>query len=124
MEQMWTGIVQGVRGRQAGADPKTGEIVPAEGELFGEPGETPEPGETQAEPGQILSPQRRSSSPGKPKRDPNSIKSITELLRACHDDWEMQPPEVYKELNVTAASQITETPPACYVRISAARGVE
>jgi len=130
MEQMWTGLLQGVRGQQAGAAPATGEIVTAEEELFGEaePGDTPEPGdtsetgETRAGPGPAHP--NRPPSPANPKRDPNSIKSINELLRVCYDDWDMQPAEVYKELNVTSASQITETPPACYIRIAAARGVE
>lgn len=114
IEQMWTGIVQGVRGQQAGADPKTGEIV--EGELFDETGEGEEaPTDTEGNASHTIRPGA--------KRDPNSIKSIIELLRACNDDFGLQPAEVYKELNVTAATQITKTPPDCYVTIAAPREV-
>ena len=116
MEQMWTGLLQGVRAQQAGADPKTGEILTAEEELFGEPGETPEPGETQAGPG--------SSSPGKPKRDPESLKSISDLTRACLDDFNMLLADVCKELGYGSPQYITELPAECYRKIAAARGVE
>lgn len=70
------------------------------------------------EPGQKPS---GAAAPAKPKRDPESIHTINELLRACHEDFKMQPTDVYKELNVSSANEITELPSECYRRILAVR---
>jgi hypothetical protein len=59
--------------------------------------------------------------PSKPKRDPETIKNVTELLKACHDDWKMQPKQVYSELNVSGPMEITD-PVEAYREIAAARG--
>ena len=59
--------------------------------------------------------------PAKPKRDPSTIKTIQELFRVCHDDFGMQPKDVYAELNVKSVSEITELPSECYSRIQAVR---
>lgn len=61
------------------------------------------------------------AAPAKSKRDPATIKTINELLKACHDDFQMQPKDVYAELNVKSANEITELPSDCYRRIQAAR---
>ncbi len=55
----------------------------------------------------------------KTKRDPATIKSITDLMRACHADFGLQPAGVLKELNVTTQSAITDTPASCYLKVSA-----
>ena len=55
------------------------------------------------------------------KRDPGTIRSINDLLRACHEDFRMQPKEVYAELNVSSANEITELPGDCYRKIAAVR---
>ncbi len=128
MEQMWQGLVQGVRGRQAGADPKTGEIL-IEAEVISR-------GPTGDHTQQIPAHDERSNDPrmayhvpgdpgpGKPKRDPLSIRSINELLRACHEDWKMQPADVSKELGYSSTQDISELPAECYRKIAAARGAE
>lgn len=130
MEQMWERLVQGVRGQQAGADPKTGEIIeevstttdPAGNDAHTPPGTKPkrDPGSNRP---QILSPQR-SSSPAKPKRDPESIKSISDLTRACLQDFNMLLTDVCKELGYGSPQYITKLPAECYREIAAARGVE
>lgn len=57
----------------------------------------------------------------KPKRDPKSIKTISELYRACHEDFNLQPKEVLKELGYSSQTDIAETPEECYRRINAVR---
>jgi len=59
--------------------------------------------------------------PPKPKRDPESIKTINDLLKACNVDYGMQPKEVYAELNVKSANEITELPSDCFRRIQSVR---
>ncbi len=59
--------------------------------------------------------------PPKLKRDPETIKTINDLLKACNADYKMQPKEVYAELNVKSASEIKETPAESYKRIAAVR---
>lgn len=57
----------------------------------------------------------------KPQRDPETIKSLAELYRACHLDFKMQPVEVIKELGYSCQSEVTELPSECYWRVAAAR---
>jgi len=57
----------------------------------------------------------------KPKRDPDTIKTINELYKACNQDFGMQPKDVYAELNVKSASEIAESPAECYRKIAAVR---
>lgn len=57
----------------------------------------------------------------KPQRELESIKTGAELLRACFDDFNLQPDAVYAELNITSLTELTETPADAYNRIAAAR---
>lgn len=59
-----------------------------------------------------------------PPRDPNSVTIYSDLLKACHADFGMQPKQVFAELNVAAQSELTEAPADCYRRISAIYAVE
>jgi hypothetical protein len=43
------------------------------------------------------------------------------MLKSCRDDFNMQPVDVYAELNVKNAQGITETPAECYRRIASVR---
>jgi hypothetical protein len=82
----------------------------------------PEPQEATHEPkdkGQVA--ETPTASPPKPKRDPETIKNVNELLKACHDDWKMQPKQVYAELNVSGPMEITD-PAEAYQKIAAVRG--
>jgi phage recombination protein Bet len=63
----------------------------------------------------------RTEAPGKPKRDPETIKTIAQLMKACFEDFKMQPKDVYAELNVKSANEITELPSECYRKIAAVR---
>ena len=54
-------------------------------------------------------------------RDLNLIKTFTDLMKACHDDFGLQPKDVLKELNVRSQSEISESPWDCYNRIASAR---
>lgn len=53
------------------------------------------------------------------ERDPLTIKTYTQLCKACNEDFGMQPNQVLKELNVNLQSEITQTMPDCYVAIAA-----
>jgi hypothetical protein len=62
----------------------------------------------------------------KPKRDPKSIKTVSDLLRVCNEDFGLQPGTVYAELNVSSASQLAndieekrKTLADCYTQIAA-----
>ena len=57
----------------------------------------------------------------KPKRDPATVRSITELYKACNADFGMQPEQILKELNVTSKSEISELPEECYRKVVAVR---
>jgi phage recombination protein Bet len=54
-------------------------------------------------------------------RNPESIKDINELLRACFDDFGLQPPDVAKELGYSSTQEITKKPSECYLEIKAVR---
>ena len=57
----------------------------------------------------------------KPDRDPHSIKTINELMKACHEDFKLQPKQVLAELGVSSQNEISETPADCYLKIAAVR---
>jgi len=78
-------------------DPETGEVV---GE---QPGETGDP---------------KSS---KPSRNPVGLKTIEAMLKACFDDFGLQPKQVLAELGVETQAAITESPADCYTRVAAVR---
>ena len=59
--------------------------------------------------------------PQKPKRDPATIKTITDMYKACHADFGMQPKDVMAELNITNWKQLTLTPTEAYQQIASAR---
>lgn len=90
-----------------------GPVSTEEDELFGGEEQTGEEPPTEPPPAEPPPPQ--------PKRDPESIKTINELNRACWEDYGLQPPEVLKELGYSSASQISETPSDCYRKIAAVR---
>lgn len=59
----------------------------------------------------------------KPKRDPVTIKSTTDLFKACNEDWPDEfksSKDVLKALNIADKSQIDD-PAECYARIAAVR---
>ncbi len=57
----------------------------------------------------------------KPKRDPETIRTINELYKACHEDWGMQPNQVLKELGVSFQSDLSDTPANLYRQIAVVR---
>ena len=125
MEKIWGELISALQCQIAAkvqpeqiVDVQTGEITDQdddlEEELFGkeEAGDAPV-STTEEKPTGVKT---------KPKRDPETIKTINELLKACNDDFKMQPKDVYKELGYKSASDISETPSECYARIAAVRG--
>jgi hypothetical protein len=57
----------------------------------------------------------------KQKRDPETIRTINELYKVCHEDWGMQPNQVLKQLGVSSQSDLSETPANLYRQIAAVR---
>lgn len=110
MEQIWDGLVTALQQQNAP------EIEPEQDkDLFGEREEqagaaAPEEAETAIGTAPMT------------KRDPETIRTINDLLKACNADFKMQPKDVYAELNVNSASGIAESASECYRRIAAARG--
>jgi len=58
-----------------------------------------------------------------PKRDPESLKTIGAMYKACFDDFGMQPATVMAELNVKSNNEIVKTPSECYTQIRAVHEV-
>jgi len=54
-------------------------------------------------------------------RDPKTLKTITELMKACNEDFKLQPNDVVKELGYNSQSDISETPAECYRKIASTR---
>lgn len=54
-------------------------------------------------------------------RDPETVKTISDLYRACNEDFNMQPADVIRELGVTSQGEISDTPAECYRRIAVVR---
>lgn len=97
MEQIWTSLINALQDEQEreayiGPDEETPEEA-----LFAEP---------EVE---------------RPKRDPQSIKSLNHLFKACSEDFSIQPFEVVRELGYSKAADITKTPADCYIEIAAVR---
>ncbi len=57
----------------------------------------------------------------KPKRDPATLRTITDMYKACHSDFGLQPNEVMAELNVNSWKELTITPAEAYIQIAGSR---
>ncbi len=54
-------------------------------------------------------------------RDPDTIRTVTDLYRACNQDFQMQPKDVLQELGAKSRSAINGTPAECYRKIANAK---
>jgi phage recombination protein Bet len=108
MERIWDSLVNALQGQKEAAraeqvvDAETGEVNSRNEDLFGEE-------------------DAGAAVPAKPKRDPETIKTINDLLKACNQDFHLQPKDVYKELGYKSQSDIHESPAECYIAIAAQR---
>jgi len=55
-------------------------------------------------------------------RDPATIQTITDLFKACNQDWKMQPADVVKEAGYNSKEDISERPSDIYRRIKEFKG--
>ncbi len=55
------------------------------------------------------------------KRDPETIRSMPDLYRACYEDFKLQPKEVVKQLGYSSPADVREKPADCYRQIAAVR---
>ena len=55
-------------------------------------------------------------------RDPATIQTITDLFKACNQDWKMQPADVVKEAGYNSKEDISERPSEIYRRIKEFKG--
>jgi phage recombination protein Bet len=99
---------------------ETGEVITQEEHLFGEE----EAGAADEAVGdeKTSEVQQKQSAPAKPKRDPETITSINDLMKACFQDFQMQPKVVLKELGYSSQKDINELPSVCYQKITTVRG--
>jgi len=106
MESIWDALTKTLQ--------KKGPVIPATGEII--EGEFSEASENIAfdELG------KKPSSPV-PDRDPKSIKTLNDLLRACFDDFGIQPNDVAKQLGYGSTQEIKKEPADCYREIAAVR---
>jgi|GEM_PF-1468988 len=135
MEQVWNSLIHALQGSQMAGnvvEPETGEIITPEKEIL----ENEQPPSTELEDelfgedeGEAGAATREAeemqptgvAAPAKPKRDLTSIRSINDLTRACFEDFNLQPNDVYKELGYSSAHDISDTPAECYRKIAAVR---
>ncbi len=54
-------------------------------------------------------------------RDPETIKTLNELFKACNEDFKLQPAAVLKEMGVKSQADISDTPEECYRKILVVR---
>ncbi|GAI63118.1 unnamed protein product [marine sediment metagenome] len=107
MERIWDELVTALKLQKATepeqvVDVKTGEITAPEEDLLGEE-------------------EKVGAAAPKPKRDPATLKNTNDLLKACNQDFKMQPKQVYAELNISGPKEIAD-PAEAYQRIAAVRG--
>jgi len=121
MEDIWNKLVSSLqeqREPEQVIDAQTGEIITQEEKLFGVGVEDGAAAPTEAhEDEEPIG----TAAPAKLKRDPESIKTINDLLKACNQDFKMQPNAVYKELGYKSQSDINEKPSICYQKIAAVK---
>ena len=110
MEKIWDALILALREQSAKA------------------GKTPEKVDQKVDQvtGEILAPEEDKGVGAKPPattkpRDPESIKDINDLLRACFDDFGIQPNDVAKELGYGSTQAIDKKPSDCYREIAAVR---
>jgi len=96
-------------------DTHTGEIIEQEREES-EPETPPQATEAKIEPEQ----EQTDDNP-QPKRDPASIKTITELQKALWEDFNLQPKQQLAELNLDSWNELSITPSEAYQQIAAVR---
>jgi len=129
MERIWDELIAALQRQKAAAehnrevlggkeqvvDVQTGEIISQDEDLFGESEvKADEAWNELAREAEVVEAETR-----QPKRDPETIRTIAELYRACHEDFKLQPKEVLKELGYSSQADITETPAECYRKIAA-----
>jgi len=125
MEQIWGSLINALQGQKEAAkteqviDAQTGEIIEQDEKLFGDETEEVKPDEAWEEIERGAEATRAEA--GKPKRDPETIKTINDLMKAAFQDFHMQPKEVLKELGYSSQADINETAAECYRRIAAVR---
>ena len=59
--------------------------------------------------------------PKKPKRNVDDIATHTQMVKACFEDFKLQPKDVLKELNVAKLSELKISPAEAYRQIEAVR---
>ncbi len=57
------------------------------------------------------------------KTDPASLKTITDMQKAVHKDFGLQPAQVMTELNVKSWSELTITPKDAYIQIAEVKDI-
>jgi len=130
MERIWNALIDALQRQKATenkpeqvVDVQTGEIISQEEDLFGEE----KAGAALAEANDLEQPiaeerqQPTGAAPAKPKRDPESIRTINDLMKVCFQDFQMQPKAVVKELGYSSQKDINELPSICYQKIAAVR---
>jgi phage recombination protein Bet len=106
MEGIWNALINAIREKKAAAsgnnvDQETGEISESDKDfenLDKKPGRSPQP-----------------------DRDPESLKDMNALFKACFDDFGMQPIDVARELGYSSTQEIDKTPAQCYSEIAVVR---
>ena len=59
--------------------------------------------------------------PRQPARDPDTLKTLNDLYKACNEDFKLQPAQVISELGVSSQTDISDSPADCYRKIAKVR---
>jgi len=101
---------------------KPGDVVESTGEIIAPAKPKAAPSQKETTPAEDWDKMKREedAAPSAPiqARDPESIKTINDLMKACHEDFNLQPKQVLAELNVNSQSEISMAPAECYQQIA------
>ena len=61
----------------------------------------------------------KTEAPETSKRDPTTLQTVSSMIKACYNDFDLEKAEVLTELGVDSQAAITESPADCYARIAA-----
>ena len=131
MEKIWEELINALQRQKTTenkpeevVDVQTGEIISREEDLFGAEKAGAAPAEAKDLEQPIAEERQQptgTAAPAKPERDPESIRTINDLMKVCFQDFQMQPKAVIKELGYSSQKDINELPSICYQKIAAVR---
>lgn len=83
--------------------------------------DTAPPPAPEPEPVAEAEPEQEAPAETKILRDPDTIRTLNDLFKACNEDFKLQPDQVIKELGFSSQTDISDTPAECFRKVAAVR---